>query len=264
MLSVLKGVFLAITNSIFKYPSNVFWGASVPTLILFVNSASIYYKYNITNYTNLPSVVDIINSRESCYQFIFISLFSSFCILVISRYIQIYYRKSHQNSERSIKEKLNIYLGIYKFFAILYSVSFNVSTLLDISTGRTKKYQTIQTIMFLVMLMCLPFLHIIPRSIVKLKHPKRAIPGFSLIQLQTLSMFLALPFLVYSSIKGLKTGVLCSIGSFLIINSFLIGALSFVFDAMTLLGHRFIRFYLYVPKTKSTSSKGNRKIKLGV
>ena len=260
MLSSMKGIFMAITSSIFKYPSCLFWGASVPTMILFANSAIIYSKYNFTTIREIKPIVSMINNPQSSLQFKIVSVLSSIFVFGISHYINFYYPRSHKNSEPSVKAKLNVYIRFYQFFAIAYAITFNLTTFLNIFSPNS--FESLQSILFLIMLFTMPFLHIIPRSIVRLKHPSRKLVGYGLITLQTLLTLLIAPFHLYSAITGVKNGFIFPVIYSLTMISYLLGALSFVFDATTLLGHRFIKFYQYLPKQKSSNPK--RKVKLGV
>lgn len=251
MFSVLKGLTQAIFVSVFTYPSNIFWIPSLSTAIMFLLSVSTLVSKRHFTASKFLVVTEMINDTYTATHFMIASVLTSICLIFLCKYIHDYYSRSHKNSDPQTKTKLKVYLGMFIFIAVLMIITNNLSVFLSIPIrrGYGDVLKHVQLISYIIFISISPIVHIIPRSIVRMKHPTKAIPGFSLISMQVLFGVISIALLLVEKFIQLN-GIFNKIYSISSLLAYNINGLLYVFDAMGVLGHRFIRFFKYLPKPK--------------
>ena len=243
-----KGIMKAIFTSILTFPSCAFWGCSMSTIILFFVAEIIKLRAN--KFSQFPTILQLIESDKTDKHFKLAALVSSGFLIILNYYVYSYYTRSHQGSEKKVQRLLKEYLITLHFFSFLYILFFFLSTFGSEKLGFTR------CITFSLFFLTHPFVHIIPKSIVRLKHNTRRLPGYSLIHMELLASLIASPLYLYCSYKGIDYGYLYNTASTLFTISYLLNGLSFVFDAISVLGHRFIKYHRYYsPPASATNSK---------
>lgn len=236
---------MAIAQSIFSYPSCIYWYSSLSIFIFYIFSFFAYIHFNFVD--KVPTLFELMQDDLTKSHFKYLAILSCFLLSMNFYYIQRYYRIMHRNSSSDVKNRLNIYLAVLLISSIVYLTFFALTICLD-----SNKHPILQALSLIVYFMSQPVFHIIPKGIVRLKHPTRSLYGYLCIHLSTLFTIIGSPFLLYDRISGSSEGAARSIYSYLFTCCYLMNGLSFIFDAVTLLSHRFIRFYMYFPPTKQT------------
>ena len=243
-----KGIMKAIFTSIFTFPSCAFWGCSMSTIILFFVAEIIKLRTN--RFSQIPPILQLIESENTGKHFKLAALISSGFLIILNYYVYSYYTRSHQGSDARVQKLLKKYLVMLHIFSFFYILLFFLSTFGGEKLGFWKH------VIFSVFFLTHPFIHIIPKSIVRLKHSTRKLPGYSLIHMELLASLIALPLYMFCTFKGIDYGYLYNTASMLFTISYLLNGLSFVFDAISVLGHRFIKYHrYYAPPASATNSK---------
>ena len=238
----------AIANSIVSYPSCAFWGCALSTLVMFLVSVTANSLYSNGFFGNISvfGIVYLMEKERTVKHFQMVSLISSSFIIILNYYMNSYYKISHRNSEKSMKQKLNIFLYALHITSVLYILLFGLACFLPDDHKYTK------SLCFSLFFFTHPFLHIIPKCIVRLKHPTRAIPGYSLINFELVASIVAFPLYMLNKYTNTPFSFTARVASSLYTVCYLLNGLSFVFDAITVLGHRFIRFHQYLSPENSS------------
>ncbi|KAI5489350.1 hypothetical protein TVAGG3_0981810 [Trichomonas vaginalis G3] len=184
-----------------------------------------------------------INFRIQAYLSTILTIFNFF-------YLQKYYRLSHNHSSSEIKQRLNAYLIVLAVSDIVYMVSFYFMCFIDI-----KQHPIYQGVFSILFFLTHPFIHLIPKGIVRLRHVNRSLYGYSLINTAILLTIIGSPILIYARFFNKKDSISWVVSGALFTFAYLLNGLSFIFDAITVLGHRFIRFYLYFPQEKAKHTR---------
>lgn len=236
MIKALK----AIAHSIFSYPSCLYWFASLFPIMSYLISYSSLSREII--YGNFPTTFDIFTSDMTHRHLVFVIWSSLILLLSLTYYLQKYYKMSHKNSSSETKARLNIYILLFAVSSILYTIFFYLAVNIDVNVR-----PILHAACFIAFFITHPFIHLIPKSIVRLKHRTRCLHGYTLLSLSSMATLIGSPLFLYCRINGYDSGFCNSFSGFLFSTAYLMNGLSYIFDAMTVLGHRFIRFYLYFP-----------------
>jgi hypothetical protein len=246
--AALKGVLKAIFTSMFTFPSCAFWVCSVSTIFFFFVAGIV--KFRSLRFAKLPSILELIDNERTSIYFKITAVVSSCFLVYLNYYIHNYYTRSHWGSGKKIQRLLKNYLFMYHFTSFLYITFFMLSTFGDQTIGYLRH------ISFALFFFTHAFIHVIPKSIVRLKHNNRKLPGWALINMEALASIVSAPLFLYCSFKGIDDGYMYSAASLLYTISYLMNGLSFVFDAISVLGHRFIKYHRYcAPRALSPGTK---------
>lgn len=232
------GFCVALGHSLYEYPSCIFWYITLSTIISYLVIFSKNYIFQ--KQKSIVTTLVMIHLSKSLYCTIFLIITSLIFLSIITYYLTNYYRRTHRDSDSITKIKLNICLVCYGSISVLYVLFLLLSSILP-------QNSYLLLISYIGFYVTHPFLHIIPKTIVKLRHFAKKFRGTIVLCILVVNLFIEVPLIIYCFYKSITEGILIQITSILFIVSFFMHAISFLYDATAVLGHRFVKLYLYMP-----------------
>lgn len=233
----IKGIAQAIFTSVFTFPSCAYWGCSLSILIIIL--LALILTYMATDVLVAPNIVLYLENESLLGYFRMSMLLSSGFLIIINYYVRDYYTRSHQTSDEFHQKLLKKYLIFLHSFSFLYILFFFLATF------GGKRIGFLKEISFSLFFFTHPIIHIAQKSIVRLKHTTRRMNGLAFINLEFLATLFGTPIYLFCSWKEIKYGHLFSASSNMLTFAYVLNGLSFIYDAITVLGHRFIKYNRY-------------------
>lgn len=240
----------AIVLSLFTIPSAPFWLIFLSYDIVTVNSLVSTLFDMPENIYLIPGITDIISCQMYRQKFFFQLILAAISLFLINSYVIKYYLKSHRSSSEDIKRKLYIFLTCYVIFSILYLIFSFFSIYFDFSV-----HPHLQTLFFFLFLLMQPCIHIIPKSIIRLKHNKRKLPGTFFAFMEIILIIALIPIILILAIFHFQIPLLLSIYRLITTICYIINIMMFIMDGITFLSKRFIRYHEFVQLTEQKRPK---------
>ena len=244
------GVLRNMILSFFRYPSILFWLASIIPILSSFSQHFVYFFMNGWCFSKIPTISDIYGKKLLFYIDCFSSLMSSVGIVWISFYIRKYLNISIKKEKSEVFYKINILIYSYIGISLLYS-----TLLLVTSFGRMWFGVSIISIGICIYVMISPLFHLIINQIGQIRRTRKHRVFKPLFYIQVFfSSIIGFLCLIQrnESQKSVLTSTLYTFH--LWIHSFF-----FIYDGIKVLGSKFINIQLSSPKKRHPETKLKRK-----